>query len=78
MCAGQVTGLDTKLDAPAAMVTVFVPVNTAFDALAQQLNSSVPAVLAETDMLAQVRLLLHHSALTGRESHICCAHVVCT
>lgn len=52
----QVTGLDTKLNDPAAMMTVFVPVNAAFDALAQQLNSSVPALLAQTDMLSQVML----------------------
>lgn len=56
MYVGQVTGLDMKLNDPAAMMTVFVPVNTAFDALAQQLNSSFPAVLAQTDMLAQVML----------------------
>ncbi len=56
--AEQVTGLDTKLNDPTAMMTVFVPINSAFDALAQQLNSSVPALLAQTDMLTQARLLV--------------------
>ena len=50
----QVTGLDTKLNDPTARMTVFVPINSAFDVLAQQLNSSVPALLTQTDMLAQV------------------------
>ena len=54
--AVQVTGLDTKLNDPTAMMTVFVPINTAFDALAQQLNSSVPALLTQTDMLSQASL----------------------
>ena len=54
LSAVQATGLDMKLNDPTAMVTVFVPINTAFAALAQQLNSSVPALLAQTDMLAQV------------------------
>ena len=54
--AVQVTGLDTKLNDPTAMMTVFVPINSAFDALAQQLNTSVPTLLTQTDMLTQVML----------------------
>lgn len=50
----QATGLDKKLDNATAMATVFVPINAAFDALAQQLNASLPALLAQTDMLTQV------------------------
>ena len=48
------------------MVTVFVPVNSAFDALAQQMNSTVPALLTQTNMLAQVMVLVdctHRSAV---------------
>ena len=35
------------------MATVFVPINAAWEALAQQTNSTVAVLLAQTDMLAQ-------------------------
>ena len=40
------------------MATVFVPINAAWDALAQQTNSSVATLLAQTDMLAQASATL--------------------
>ena len=52
----QATGLDAALNNDTAMMTVFVPVNAAFDALAMQMNQSLGAILAQTDMLKQVHL----------------------
>ena len=49
----QATGLDHALDNATAMATVFVPINAAWEALAQQTNSTVAVLLAQTDMLAQ-------------------------
>ena len=49
----QATGLDQALNNATAMATVFVPINAAWDALAQQMNSTVAVLLAQTDMLAQ-------------------------
>jgi uncharacterized surface protein with fasciclin (FAS1) repeats len=53
----QATGLDMALNNNTAMMTVFVPVNAAFDALALQMNQSLGAILAQTDMLKQVHPL---------------------
>ncbi|KAK9918228.1 hypothetical protein WJX75_002403 [Coccomyxa subellipsoidea] len=54
LSALQATGLDMALNNNTAMMTVFVPVNAAFDALALQMNQSLGAILAQTDMLKQV------------------------
>ncbi len=50
----QETGLDQQLDNATAVMTVFVPVNAAFNTLAQQLNISVPMLLSQTSTLSQV------------------------
>ena len=53
----QETGLDQQMNNATAMMTVFVPVNAAFDTLAQQLNITVPMLLSQTSTLSQVLIL---------------------
>ena len=62
----QATGLDLALDNATAMATVFVPINAAWDALAQQTNSTVAVLLAQTDMLAQASCTLCGLTATSR------------
>ncbi len=50
----QATGLDMALNNATAMMTVFVPINAAFDALAMQMNQTLNAIMAQKGTLQQV------------------------
>ncbi len=45
------------LNNPAALGTVFVPINGAFDAAAAALNTTLDVLLAQKPLLTNVRLL---------------------
>ena len=50
----QATGLDIALNNSTAMMTVFVPINAAFDALAMQMNQTLGVIMAQKGVLQQV------------------------
>lgn len=55
-----------------AMMTVFVPINAAFDALAMQMNQTLDVIMARKDVLKQVppsRQLHHSDALVENPCH---------
>ncbi len=63
-----------------AVMTVFVPVNAAFDVLAAQTNQTLGAILAQTDMLKQVWQPTFHSlslSLSPSLSYSCSDEATC-
>lgn len=69
----QDTGIDMTLNNATAMMTVFVPINSAFDAVATQMNTTLNAIMAQKDAVMQVCLKFQATRRGSPVSAISCS-----